>query len=159
MEIAFLSSTQQHSAALSSAQFATNFKVSLLFAKFQFEERYMNIQKPTHIRKYLKNGESIIKFGENNGTSQQNTWKKDGKRMEIAFLSSTQQHSAALSSAQFATNFKVSLLFAKFQFEERYMNVQKPTNIRKYLKNQKNTIKFGENNGKHQQNTWKKDGK
>ena len=60
--------------------------------------------------------------------------KTHGKRMGKEW---TLDFSAVLSSAQSATNFKVSLLFAKFQFEERYMKVQKPTNIRKYLKNRK----------------------
>ena len=68
-------------------------------------------------------------------------WEKSAKHMEKGWEKNgnwiSQQYSAVLSSAQSATNFKVSLLFAKFQFEERYMKVQKPTNIRKYLKNRK----------------------
>jgi len=49
--------------------------------------------------------------GQNNG-NQGNTHKTNGKKLGIEFLSSTKQHSAAhsaaLSSAQSATNFKVS---------------------------------------------------
>ena len=92
--------SQQYSAALSSAQFATNFKVSLLFAKFQFKERYMNIQKPTNIRKYLKKQKKKTTLEKTMGKASKTHGKRMGQEWKLDFsavLSSTPQHSAVLN--------------------------------------------------------------
>jgi len=95
-----LSSTQQHSAALSSTQqcsICNQFPGFLTFCRIRGEKAENEAKKNT---------KSIKKIGEtmNSGQNKRKTQtKKKGKRMGIGFPSSTQQRSAALSSAQSAT--------------------------------------------------------
>ena len=152
---AALSSTQQHSAALSSTQHCSicnQFQGFLTFSRVR-DEKGENEAK--------KNAKSIKQFGKNNEiwTKQwENTHKTNGKRLGIGFPSSTQQHSAALSStqqhsaalrrtqqhsaalSQSATNFKVSWIFCRVRGEKGENEAKKKRKIHQ----------------KHTQNKWKK---
>ena len=74
-------------------------------------------------KKYSKNPSKIEKNNDIWTKQWENTHKTNGKRLGMGFLSSTQQHSAALSStqqhsaalssAQSATNFQVFLTFCR----------------------------------------------
>ena len=140
--------SQQCSAVLSSVQSTTNFEVSWVFAGERAENEPNKYHK-IH-QKLRKNNEIWTKTM---GTHTQNKWKKVGNWISQQH---TAAHSAALSSAQSATNFKVSWLFARSGMKKvrtKPKKVQNPSN------KLEKTMISGQNNGKtHTQNKYKKDG-
>ena len=135
---AAFSSTQQHSAALSSAQSATNFKVSWLFAGSGVEKVRT---KPKKSAKSIKN--------------TQNKWKKAWNWISQQH---SEAHSAALSSTQqcsICNQFQGFLTFCRVRVEKVRTKPKKST---KSIKQIGETMNSGQNKRKTQTKKREKDG-